>query len=127
MSDLSQRATSFIVEVFREWSQPNDFVSRRFGDLYSERVTYYNMVKSRDEVVADKLGFLNRWPERSYQLRSGSLSVRCDRLPWSQCRIEGIVDWRVKSQERRSESSGSASFFYVVGLEGTSFKILAET
>ncbi len=125
-SDLSNRATNFLVEVFREWSQPNDYVSSRLGELYSDQVSYYEALKSRSEVMADKLSFTSRWPERSYRLRPGSLSVRCELQPWSECTLEGIVDWRVRSAERGKASAGSANFFYTVALEGTLFKIIAE-
>ncbi len=47
LKDLSDRAASFIAEVFREWSEPNDFVKRRFGDLYSGQISYYGNLKTR--------------------------------------------------------------------------------
>jgi hypothetical protein len=125
LDDLSNRSTNFVEEVFREWSMPNDYVSRQLGGLYADEVTYYGSLQTRQGVLADKLKFIKRWPERNYTIRPGTLSVRCEQTPET-CKLEGIVDWHVQSPERSASSSGAAQFSYVVSFQGISISIIAE-
>jgi hypothetical protein len=126
LEDLSNRATNFVEEVFREWSMPNDYVSRRLGELYADEVSYYGVSKTRQAVLADKLKFAKRWPERNYTLRPGTLSVRCEQIA-DTCSLEGIVDWQTRSAERSASSRGAARFSYVLSLQESTVSIIAES
>jgi hypothetical protein len=82
-------------------------------------VGYYGKSVSPDTIVADKFTFAERWPVRSYRIRSGSIAVKQTALrgiedPTDAVRVTGIVDWRCESPERRQVSSGSASFEYIL-------------
>ena len=126
LEDLSNRATNFVEEVFREWSMPNDYVFRRLGELYADEITYYGVSKTRQAVLAEKLKFAKRWPERNYTLHPGTLSVQCERIN-STCRLEGIVDWQARSAKRSASSRGTARFSYVLSLQGSAIGIIAES
>jgi len=109
--DLAGRASGFAAQMFSEWSQPNSYVSRYLSGLYGEQVSYYGQTKSRQAVLADKLRFIERWPERSYKLRPGSISVQCILSSFT-CNVAGVVDWQASNQKRAASSSGISAFSY---------------
>jgi Trypsin-like peptidase domain len=123
--DLRSRATSFVLELFRNRSEPNDAELPRLRGLYGDQVSYYGKIISWQAVVDDKLKFAARWPDRKYQVRSGSLVADCDQVS-STCKVEGIVDWQAQSPARQASSSGSASFSYSLASVGQSFIVVSE-
>jgi hypothetical protein len=59
--------------------------------------------------MREKHAFAERWPERSYKLRSGSVAVDCDSAHLV-CIVTGLVDWTCTNPARRASASGTASF-----------------
>jgi hypothetical protein len=123
--DVSTRASEFVVELLRMWSEPNDPKLSRLDSLYADQVSYYGKQRPRQEVLADKRKFAARWPDRKYQLRPDTLSVNCDHAS-SNCRVEGIVDWQARSPARAASTSGTAHFLYSLASAGQTFMIITE-
>jgi hypothetical protein len=81
------------------------------GSSYAPEVTYYGSVKDKQTILTDKRKFMERWPQRNYQIRDGSVSVQCEGAS-STCGVTGIIDWEVSSPARKANSNGSVTFSY---------------
>jgi hypothetical protein len=79
------------------------------ANVYTENVTYYGKVRTRQEVLEDKRNFLKKWPDRSYSIRPESLTAVCT-LAGDICTATGIVDFIVSTGAKRI--IGSADFKY---------------
>jgi hypothetical protein len=74
---------------------------------YSDTINYYGKPTAKSGVVADKVRFMRRWPNRRYTIRPESLTVACDIM---RCTADGVIDFDVSNSEKRS--TGTASFTY---------------
>jgi hypothetical protein len=121
---MKNRALSIVAALFRKWSESNE--TDWIAGIYAEKVSYYGSVADRDAVVADKIRFTERWPERRYRLRFESFDIQCDEAS-ARCKVEGIVDWQTRNSERSETRSGAANFVYVIAFSPNAFRILSET
>jgi hypothetical protein len=121
---LEVRAASFISVRITSWSSASvsDLVS--FVGAYADQVLYYGNLKSREAVLQDKRRFLERWPERRYELRPNSVTAQCKA---DVCRVSGLLDWRARSVARAASASGMAQFEYEVVLSDGAFRIFSES
>jgi DnaJ domain len=121
---LEVRAASFISARISNWSSASvsDLVS--FVGAYADQVSYYGSIKSRELVLQDKRRFLERWPERRYELRPNSVTAQCKA---DVCRVSGLLDWRARSIARAASASGMAQFEYEVVLSDGAFRIFSES
>jgi DnaJ-like protein len=121
---LEVRAASFISARISNWSSASvsDLVS--FVGAYADQVSYYGSIKSREAVLQDKRRFLERWPERRYELRPNSVTAQCKA---DVCRVSGLLDWRARSVARAASASGMAQFEYEVVLSDGAFRIFSES
>jgi hypothetical protein len=74
---------------------------------YSDTVNYYGKPTAKSGVVADKIRFMRRWPNRRYTIRPESLTVACDVM---RCTADGMIDFDVSNAGKRS--IGTATFTY---------------
>ncbi len=74
---------------------------------YSDTINYYGKPTAKSGVVADKIKFMRRWPNRKYTIRPESLTIACDIL---RCTADGVIDFDVSNAGKRS--TGTASFTY---------------
>ena len=122
--ELSRRATDFVVSLLVRWSDPNSANALQLlNSVYAPQVSYYGATRTKQEVMQDK--FSERWPQRHYRVRDGSLNAHCD-ATISACSVSGIVDWEVGSTNRNTKSGGSASFIYGLTFVGQSALIVQE-
>jgi len=124
-ADLQPRVSNFIRSLFASWSSPNAQALGALKGVYEGAVTYYDKVISREAVLDDKRRFVQRWPQRTYTIRPGTLIVQCgnDSL---RCTVSGTTDWAAAKDVQRS--AGAANFYYVVDAdEGGLLKIAEET
>ncbi|MCK1597141.1 hypothetical protein [Bradyrhizobium sp. 164] len=124
-SSLRAKVSEFVRLLFTVWSGPNDKVAAVLPRLYSVHVLFYGRDLSDNEVVADKMKSINRWPQRLYKMREGSLTVECNEAVGS-CKASGIVDWMVRSPARNAQGSGSSSFEYTFEMRDGPLRITAE-
>jgi hypothetical protein len=102
---ITYRAKNFIRKYNEFWSLPNDRSLDFINKIYANNVNYYGKQVSKRQIYLEKTRFAERWPERIYAVRWGSISVNCNGF----CRIEGIVDWYARSLPRNARSSGAAT------------------
>lgn len=113
---LHRKATEFILSLFKQWNSRDASSVLHFVEYsYDQNVNYYGKLKSKQDVLSDKRKFIERWPQRTYQVRDGSMIVQCD-FSSSTCNVSGILDWHVSSLSRKAKSSGSARFNYDLNL-----------
>jgi hypothetical protein len=121
--DLEARVSNLVGSLFVTWSSPNVKAIKGLEGLYEDTVMYYGKATSRDAVLSDKRRFADRWPQRSYTIRPGTLFAQCEGV---RCAVSGTTDWAAAKDARRS--TGVANFEYVVLLEfGGILKIAEET
>jgi hypothetical protein len=122
-----QTATNFVISLLAHWSgSDSSRALRLFDAIYSPQVSYYGATRTKQEVLQDKFKFSERWPQRLYRVREGSLIARCG-VATSECNVSGIMEWVVESPNRRVKSSGAASFSYGLTVEGQSVLIFLES
>lgn len=111
-------------DYFRTWSGPNGDALAFLGRTYAPQVEYFGKRVARSEVMREKAEFVERWPQRTYTLRSG-VSVHCSMA--QVCSVHGLVDWRAYSPARNSTSVGTASFTLSFRVGGLAPSLVSET
>lgn len=124
-SSLRAKVGEFVSLLFAVWSGPNDKVAAILPRLYGAHVLFYGRNLSDDEVLADKMKSINRWPQRLYKMREGSLVVECNEAVGA-CKASGIVDWVVRSPARNAQGGGASSFEYTFEMRDGPLRITAE-
>lgn len=122
-SDQAEKATEFVASVIGAHTQGQRSALQSIMAAYAGRVRYYGKTQPLSDVLKDKRAYFDRWPERFYSVRPGSVTTRCDA---SLCEISGVYDWSVRSVPRNKQASGSATFRYVVQI-GQALQIVEET
>jgi hypothetical protein len=105
----ADQAVNAATEFFRASSHSNEAALAFLGRVYPRNTTYFGKSVSREYALNEKRVFLERWPERAYAMRPGSISTSCNAAENS-CTVTGIVDWRAHSAERNATASGIARF-----------------
>ena len=123
MGGLEARAQEFVTTVLVRSAESKDAVLTWFASRYAEVVDYYGKQTPRVAVLDDKARFLERWSERKYTVRPGSLSVACEQKSMV-CNVEGIMDWQVSSKDGASE--GTARFLYTLIVSPNAISIVGE-
>src|SRR5207249_4360343 len=91
-----QRAIDFVQSLFERWSGPNAELLAALDKLYTEKVLYHGKSTSRQSVLLSKRRFANRWTQRSYAVRPGSLSATCAAAGGTTtCRVKGTMSWKL--------------------------------
>jgi len=120
-----QRAIDFVQSLFERWSGQNDALLPVLDKLYTEKVLYHGKSVPRQTVLLSKRRFANRWTQRSYAVRPGSLSATC--AAGGTCRVKGTMNWKLHEATATTPSRGVASFAYSIVLKDSGPQISAET
>jgi hypothetical protein len=123
-SGLENRAIAAVEQIYRDMQNPNDRAMRTLSALYADEVLYFGKNVDRSQIIKDKENYLNRWPQRVYNLDNEQLYVSC---LGKSCTVNGMIDWVVVSRERNARANGTASFSYTIDLSAVSPLIVAET
>ncbi len=121
-----QRAIDFVHSLFQRWSRPNAELLPVLDRLYTEKVLYHGKSTARQSVLLSKRRFANRWTQRNYAIRPGSLSATCAAAGGS-CRVKGTMSWKLHETKTTTASHGIASFAYSIVLKDSGPQISAET
>lgn len=126
LSALKEQARNYVRTYNGTWSRDDvaamDFVRR----AYADQVDFHGARTSKADIVKQKLAFTQRWPVRYYKERDDSMFFNCSTQS-SQCAIDGILDWDVRSQERNARSTGTAQFGLTVDFSVNPPRILTES
>ena len=75
LNSMRRKATDFVTSLLAHWSDANTpFALWLFDSVYATQVSYYGAIKDKQEVLEDKRKFSERWPQRNYRVRDGSLN-----------------------------------------------------
>lgn len=121
---LKERATGFVSARVAGWSSTKAINLAAHTSAYADEVLYNGSRKTRQAITREKRRLLERWPERIYEIRPGSITARC---LGSVCKVGGIVDWQTRSAPRAASASGTSRFEYEVALSRGTFLILSES
>ena len=96
------------------------------ASLYAETVVYHGKSTPRQAVLLSKHRLADRWTERAYTIRPGSLSATCAKAGTT-CRVKGVMSWKYYEPRHANRSRGVDNFEYRVVLAGEAPQIIAET
>lgn len=101
----------FIEELFESWSSPNAEALLRLKTFYLPEIEFYGKRRSFEEILRERQQFVERWPERDYDVRLGSVEVLCNEfIPDKFCSASAIVDWRVANPATGASRKGTSRY-----------------
>ncbi|UVK53788.1 hypothetical protein DBIPINDM_000133 [Mesorhizobium sp. AR02] len=121
--ELEGAAVAFIKGLIEHHGDNADLALAEVQSSYAPTVDYYGKLTDLGSIIQDKRNYFERWPERGYNVRDGSLMVSCAN---DRCMVSGTYDWIVRSLPRHKQAKGVANFSYTISI-GSNPKIVAET
>jgi hypothetical protein len=121
-----QRAIDFVHFLFERWSGSNAELLPVLDKLYTEKVLYHGKSTPRQSVLLSKRRFADRWTQRNYAVRPGSVSATCA-AAGSTCRVKGSMTWKLHEAKATTPSRGIATFAYSIVFKDSGPQISAET
>lgn len=110
------RALNFVRLNIRYWSQNTPNVASGVAAFYADDyITFYDQEWSPEQVIADKSGFIKRWPVRAYDLKENTVEVTCEE---DFCDIFAEVVFFTHSPARNDTARGLALFSYALDMQG---------
>jgi hypothetical protein len=101
----------FIAELFESWSAPNEEALLRLKTFYLDDIEFYGKRRGFDEILKEKRQFVERWPQRDYRVRPGTVEVLCDEfVPDKFCSVSVVVDWRVTNPATNASRQGASRY-----------------
>lgn len=120
---LVEQAIDYVSWHNRLWSEDNQTAMERLPGTYADEVAFYDNRRTRNEVIAEKRAFADRWPVRDYRFRPSRDASSCS---GDHCTIVGEVDWYAHSPERSKTSRGTAAVVIELLKRGSEFLIVGE-
>jgi hypothetical protein len=124
VNNLEQRTREFVVSLFAQWSSPSLDVRQLVGASYGEQVQYYGKMAGREDLIADKRQFVQRWPLRRYIVREPSLGVHCEAS--RTCSARAMSDWATFNPQTMARARGVAEVQYSIDWSTSVPRIVAE-
>lgn len=80
----------------------------KIAALYAQSVDYYGKQQPVANVMADKIRYLHRWPDRTYAMDPKSITSTCNAD--GICTVRGIFDWTASNPAKERYAAGTAKF-----------------
>ncbi|MBB4238144.1 hypothetical protein GGD57_004748 [Rhizobium esperanzae] len=124
--DLTTEAVDFANRYNDEWSKDSASALAFMTGVYADEVSFFGNAVDKDAVLKEKAAFAQRWPERIYSVKPGSVTANCA----GKCEMSGIVEWFARNKDTGKTSVGMAEFSYVwntasLQIESETGKVLA--
>ncbi|ANL40238.1 UNVERIFIED_ORG: hypothetical protein M2312_002470 [Rhizobium esperanzae] len=124
--DLTTEAIDFVNRYNDEWSKDSASALAFMNGVYADEVSFFGNSVAKDAVLKEKAAFAQRWPERIYSVKPGSVTASCA----GKCEMSGIVEWFARNKSTGKTSSGMAEFSFVwntasLQIESETGKVLA--
>ncbi|WP_412104540.1 hypothetical protein [Rhizobium ruizarguesonis] len=124
--DLTTEAVDFVNRYNDEWSKDSASALAFMKGVYADEVSFFGNSVDKDAVLKEKAAFAQRWPERIYSVKPGSVTASCA----GKCEMSGIVEWFAGNRDTGKTSSGMAEFSFVwntasLQIESETGKVLA--
>ncbi|MBY5739882.1 hypothetical protein [Rhizobium leguminosarum] len=107
--DLTTEALDFANRYNDEWSKDSASALDFMKNVYADQVSFFGTLVDKDVILKDKAAFAQRWPERIYSVKPGSVTASCA----GKCEMSGIVEWFARNGDTGKTSSGMAEFSFV--------------
>ena len=120
---FTAQARALIAGINRIWSLPNGSSLSQLPDFYTDPVQFYGEWLTRDQVMAEKLKFAQRWPVRRYLVVPDSVQINCVD---EGCSVQSIISWAAEAPERGARSSGRSTWNLVLISDGQKLRIGGE-
>ena len=117
-------AVQFAEIVVATHTLPSLTALPRLREFYNPTVDYYGTTQSLAAVISDKRDYFDRWPQRKYRILPSTIAVDCSGGEF--CTVTGVYSWAVRSEPRRLEAAGTASFEYAFS-RSAPYRVLKET
>ena len=115
-----------VTRYWLEWSSDNEKAMKMQNEILSDKVVFFNTIRSKTYILKEKSALVNRWPLRLYKERESSLSTSCNNEK-KVCTIKGIADWSADSPSRNTHASGVMEFEFQIDFSLAQEKIIAES
>ena len=109
---FEEASIAFINMYMQRWSSPNPEALAYMDKVFPDEILYFNQAVNHTELMQRKRRFAERWPLRSFAVRSDGISVSCDQQHL--CTVWGLVDWLCRSLERHATASGTSVFAFQI-------------
>jgi hypothetical protein len=117
VSDAQQQAAiEAATEFYRNTALPLSNARSYFERIYAPEVNYFGQPKAKVGVIAEKVAYMTRWPDRGYNVDPASISATCDVT--GRCQVSGVVQWSARSVGRKAAYAGTARFTLVFTTTG---------
>nr|WP_246720266.1 hypothetical protein [Rhizobium leguminosarum] len=107
--DLTTEALDFANRYNDEWSKDSASALDFMKSVYADQVSFFGTSVDKDVILKDKAAFAQRWPERIYSVKPGSVTASCA----GKCEMSGIVEWFARNRDTGRTSAGMAEFSFV--------------
>ncbi|RFB96521.1 hypothetical protein B5K08_09120 [Rhizobium leguminosarum bv. trifolii] len=124
--DLTTEAVDFVNRYNDEWSKDSTSALAFMKGVYADEVSFFGNPVDKEVVLKDKATFAQRWPQRIYSVKPGSVTASCA----GKCEMSGVVEWFAGNRDTGKTSSGMAEFSFVwntasLQIESETGKVLA--
>jgi hypothetical protein len=123
---LDSRARQFVEDYMRRTEGDTEQVLAFVRNSFGAEIRYYGKPASNAQVVEEKRRYLNRWPQRRYQIKPETMRVQCDEAR-ATCLLEGELDYDVRDPRASRSSSGSATYALRVVFSQQGPKVVEES
>ena len=94
--------------------------------FYAERVRFHGRSMTLAALTAEKRRFVQRWPERRYEPRAGTMQTACS-ASLALCRVETAFDFRAENPAKGLRAQGVSTVTFEVSFAGGRPVIVSET
>lgn len=106
---LQQLAQTFVSRFYWTSSSEGERSGARLSDLYASVVNFYGQQRTLSDIMADKIAYNQRWTNRRFIVKPGSVGVVCDAGSGG-CRVSGFVEFDVDGPGRSARGLTSFEF-----------------
>ena len=101
-------AQQLAIDYLGYWSAPNAIALGATPDFYAPKVLFHGRVMSARALAEEKRRFIQRWPQRYYTPRLGTLRTTCD--PGREvCTVRTLFDFTALNPAQGAQSRGTAN------------------
>lgn len=125
-SSQQQDAQSLAVDYLNLWSASNRQTLETTPQFYSSSVLFHGKRMSFRALLAEKRRFVQRWPDRNYQYRPGTMKLQC-RSDGSTCTVQSSFDFEAANSKLDRHARGVGTHELVVSFAGERPVIISES
>ena len=104
----ARAARQLAVDYLGTWSAPNPVALAAAPGFYAPKVTFHGRLMSVRALIEGKRRFVQRWPQRYYAPRLGSVRTTCAPAGHA-CTVRTVFDFTALNPSRGARSHGTAN------------------